>query len=238
MPTLWCMQAQSCPTLLWPHGLCSPPGSSIHGILQARILEWVAICYSRGSSRPRDGNRISCSQILYYWAAWEAPYLWYFLAISSSVSNSEERLFSSLLSWALTQLEDGKNHLHVRGYNLELIFHFKHLGHFLEWTKKQIGCENLKYWFSWKNTAWSLILFFLVVLFFPRYQGLLWLLVSSLGYRMFTEQWMSTTGRLLCRYYIFFFTDWRLVTTLTDLCKSVSAAFPAAFSHIVSVTFW
>ena len=33
---------------------CSPPGSSIHGILQARILEWVAISFSRGSSQPRD----------------------------------------------------------------------------------------------------------------------------------------------------------------------------------------
>ena len=33
---------------------CSPPTSSIHGILQARILEWVAISFSRGSSRPRD----------------------------------------------------------------------------------------------------------------------------------------------------------------------------------------
>ena len=33
---------------------CSPPGSSIHGIFQARILEWVTIPFSRGSSRPRD----------------------------------------------------------------------------------------------------------------------------------------------------------------------------------------
>ena len=33
---------------------CSPPGSSVHGILQERILEWVAIPFSRGSSRPRD----------------------------------------------------------------------------------------------------------------------------------------------------------------------------------------
>ena len=38
---------------------CSPPGSSVHGILQARILEWVAISYSRGSSRPRDQTHIS-----------------------------------------------------------------------------------------------------------------------------------------------------------------------------------
>ena len=36
------------------HGLCSLPGSSVHGILQARILEWVAMPFSRGSSPPRD----------------------------------------------------------------------------------------------------------------------------------------------------------------------------------------
>ena len=39
---------------------CSLPGSSVHGILQARILEWVAISFSRGSSQPRDQTRISC----------------------------------------------------------------------------------------------------------------------------------------------------------------------------------
>ena len=38
---------------------CSLPGSSIHGILQARILEWVAISFSRGSSRPRDWTQVS-----------------------------------------------------------------------------------------------------------------------------------------------------------------------------------
>ena len=41
---------QSCLTL-WPHGLC-PPGSSVHGSLQARTLEWVATPFSRGSSYP------------------------------------------------------------------------------------------------------------------------------------------------------------------------------------------
>ena len=39
---------------------CSPPGSSIHGILQGRILEWVAISFSRGSSQPRDRTQVSC----------------------------------------------------------------------------------------------------------------------------------------------------------------------------------
>ena len=45
--------AQSCPTLCDPMD-CSLPGFSLHGILQARVLEWVAISFSRGSSRPRD----------------------------------------------------------------------------------------------------------------------------------------------------------------------------------------
>ena len=39
---------------------CSPPGSSVHGILQARILEWVTIFFSRGSSGPRDQTQVSC----------------------------------------------------------------------------------------------------------------------------------------------------------------------------------
>ena len=39
---------------------CSLPGSSLHGILQARALEWVAISFSRGSSRPRDCTLVSC----------------------------------------------------------------------------------------------------------------------------------------------------------------------------------
>ena len=54
-----CYVAQSCPTLWNPVG-CSPPGSSVHGILQARILERVAMPSSRGSSPPRDQTWVSC----------------------------------------------------------------------------------------------------------------------------------------------------------------------------------
>ena len=50
---------QSCPTL-WDPRDCSPPGSSVRGILRARILEWVASPSSRGSSRPRDQTQVSC----------------------------------------------------------------------------------------------------------------------------------------------------------------------------------
>ena len=51
--------ARSCLTLLKPHD-CSPPGSFVHEILQARILERVAMPSSRGSSQPRDGTQVSC----------------------------------------------------------------------------------------------------------------------------------------------------------------------------------
>ena len=51
---------QSCPTPCNPMD-CSPPGSSVHGTLQARTLEWVAMPSSRGSSRPRDRTCISCN---------------------------------------------------------------------------------------------------------------------------------------------------------------------------------
>ena len=62
--------AWSCPALCDPMD-CSPPGSSVRGILQARRLEWVAISSSRGSSRPRDGTHVSCifcigRQIVYH----------------------------------------------------------------------------------------------------------------------------------------------------------------------------
>ena len=55
----WSEVSQSCPTLCDPMD-CSLPGSSVHGIFQARVLEWVAISFSRGSSQPRDWTRVSC----------------------------------------------------------------------------------------------------------------------------------------------------------------------------------
>ena len=53
------LSLQSCLTLCDPVDY-SPPGSSVHGIFQARILEWVSMSSSRGSSRPRDQAHISC----------------------------------------------------------------------------------------------------------------------------------------------------------------------------------
>ena len=61
--------------------LYSTPGSCVHGISQARITEWVAISYSRGSSWSRDKTHISCigMWVLYHWATWKAPTSYFYL---------------------------------------------------------------------------------------------------------------------------------------------------------------
>ena len=62
---------------LWPHG-CSLPGSSIHGISQARILDWVTISSSTGSSRLRNRTQVSCIAGRFFtgWATREAHVIW------------------------------------------------------------------------------------------------------------------------------------------------------------------
>ena len=64
---------QSYLTLCDPMGCCLT-GSSVHGLLQARILEWVAISSFRGSSQPKNQTHVSCigRWILCYLATWEA----------------------------------------------------------------------------------------------------------------------------------------------------------------------
>jgi len=77
-----CLVTQLCPTL-WDPMDCSPPGSSVNGISQARILEWVAISFSRGSSSPRDRTQVFWvgRRILCHWATWEPlqPFVWWHL---------------------------------------------------------------------------------------------------------------------------------------------------------------
>ena len=67
---------ESCTTLCNPMD-CSLPGSSVHGILQSRILEWVAMLFSRGSSRSRDQIQIShiAGRFFTVWATWLSIYL-------------------------------------------------------------------------------------------------------------------------------------------------------------------
>ena len=82
VPECMSIVAQLCPALCDPMD-CSPPGSSVYGISQARMLEWVVIPFSRGSSWPKDQTCISCIDkwILYCWAIMEAPFKYYLLTI-------------------------------------------------------------------------------------------------------------------------------------------------------------
>ena len=69
--------AQSCLTLCDPVDY-SLPGSSVHGVFQARVLEWVAVSFSRGSSQPGDRTQVSCTagrQTLYRLSRQGSPIL-------------------------------------------------------------------------------------------------------------------------------------------------------------------
>ena len=78
---------QLCPTLCDPMD-CSLPGSSVHGILQARILEWAAISFSRGASWPRDWTWVSfiAGRFFAIWATREAPLLAWCYSIKAVLS--------------------------------------------------------------------------------------------------------------------------------------------------------
>ena len=84
---------QSCPTLCNPKD-CSLPGFSVLGILQARIMEWVAIPFSRGSSQPRDQSWVSC---LLQWQADSLPpeaHYWLYATIKNALWEILQRFWS------------------------------------------------------------------------------------------------------------------------------------------------
>ena len=81
----WSEVTQLCPTLCDPVD-CSPTGSSVHGLLQARILEWAAISFSRGSSQPRDWTQVSCIAGRHF-NLWTIPTLAFSLIIKLKKNN-------------------------------------------------------------------------------------------------------------------------------------------------------
>ena len=79
--------AQLCQTLCDPLD-CSPPGLSVHEILQARKLEWVAIPFSRGTSRCRDGTgTLHCRWIRYHLSHHESP-----LIVKEDLNNQADKM--------------------------------------------------------------------------------------------------------------------------------------------------
>ena len=89
---LLCLVAQSCLTLCDPID-CSPPGSSVHGILQARTLEWGAMPSSRGSSQPRDQTQVTHTAGGFFtdWAMREAQEVdWEILSLLQTIFPTQE----------------------------------------------------------------------------------------------------------------------------------------------------
>ena len=93
---------QSCLTLCSPMD-CSLPGSSVHGILQTRILEWVDIPSSRGSSQPRDRTWCSCiaGRFFTVWVTREAQYKPYINVVWLARMRLGKKEQSFLLWWLL-----------------------------------------------------------------------------------------------------------------------------------------
>ena len=106
-----CLVAKSYPTL-WNSMAYIPLGCSVHGISQARILEWVAISFSRGSSQPRAQTHVSCSsrQIPYCWATREAHF-------------SHSRAAVHGVTQSQTQLSDFTSTFHFHALEKEMATH-------------------------------------------------------------------------------------------------------------------
>ena len=72
----------------------NPPGSSVHGISQARILEWVVISFLRRSSQPKDWTHISCigRWVICHWATWEALSIVYKIILNGTMLNIKKKI--------------------------------------------------------------------------------------------------------------------------------------------------
>ena len=89
---------------LRPHD-CSPPGSSVHGIFHGRLLEWVAMPFSRGSSRPRSPTHASCRSSIAGGCFTTEPlgrpkfHIWYYIVSGAQQNDS---IFLNIMKWIAT----------------------------------------------------------------------------------------------------------------------------------------
>ena len=109
---------------------CSPPSSSVHGISPARILEWVAIIFSRGSSRSRDQTYISCAGrwIPYHWGTGKPT--WYLLNMSKEHKCPWACYLRNISIYFFPQVKEKLEHFLLQDFPLtwnlgpKLCFHF------------------------------------------------------------------------------------------------------------------
>ena len=98
---MWVIAPQSRPALCEDPMDCSPPDSCVHGISQARILEWVVIPFSRGSSLPGDQIQVSCIAGRFFtsWATWEPIQVHEWVSESGSVVSDSSRPHGLYTPW-------------------------------------------------------------------------------------------------------------------------------------------
>ena len=128
----WCTYVhakslQLCLTICNPEN-CSPPGSSVHGILQTRVMEWVALPSSRGSSWCRNQTRVSC---LLHWQAGSLPLVFFFKALIHNVSEFTGPTMTDLQLPTMATLNQDLGRVHscyCKPKNwLRVLILFKHL---------------------------------------------------------------------------------------------------------------
>ena len=113
---------QSCPTLYDPTNY-SPPGFSVHGIPQARILEWIATPFSRGSRRPRDRTLVSCISGRFFtvWATGKSSSTQSPSPISQHADHSLEGIWLGCFSPVSISEQEFAIHIHSYGKRLEVL---------------------------------------------------------------------------------------------------------------------
>ena len=159
--------AQSCLTLCRPMD-CSPPGSSIHGILQARVLEWVAIPSSRGSFQLRAQTQVSCIAGSFF-TIWVPGHRWLTTPISHiDYTNAFDCVDHSKL-WKIVQEIGIPDHITCLLRSLEQVKQQLELD-MKQWTGSKLGkdyckavychpayltyMQSAKCWAGW-STSWN-----------------------------------------------------------------------------------
>ena len=131
---------------------CSSPGSSVHGISQARILEWVTVSFSRGSSQPRDRTRVSwiADRSFTDWTTREVPKKAWIFATQTEIhgpagSASPENWLKCRISGPTPDLLSHNPHfkIHLIGMNIPFEKHWLNLG----------SEERRVFWFSSVSTV-------------------------------------------------------------------------------------
>ena len=130
---------------------CNPPGSSLHGIFQARILERVAISFSRGSSQPRDRTQDSCigRRIFCHWATREALLALHWWREKSPLDSLMSEIKSSVWKWCMFLLPSGQNWSHAHTSKVRQGVEVGRLG-------RQCSCSLLAWRWCTETPWWAL----------------------------------------------------------------------------------